>query len=276
VVFILHGIRANNSEWVEQARIHVGKSHPNAEIVPASYGFLPALDFAIPMLRRRWVNWFKDKYSYYYALYPDADFRFLGHSNGTYLLGRSLDQVSGMRFTRVVLVGSVLPRGYNLEKIFGRDQVELLRNDRANCDIPVGILCSALRGLGMRDVGTAGFDGFDFKDERTSEVFYHDGGHSEALAETNVGHLVQFLMTDHMDGTQDLELRKNKPTARFERLSRFAPQFSLAVAIIVTLLTAYGLSTHWQYLLNATVSLSPMTLLGALGVYLIIGWIRAF
>lgn len=92
VVFILHGIRANNSEWVEQARAHIVARHSNVEVVTASYGYLPALDFVLPLLRRRNINWFKDKYSYYFALYPDADFLFLGHSNGTYLLGRSLRQ----------------------------------------------------------------------------------------------------------------------------------------------------------------------------------------
>ncbi len=275
VVFILHGIRANNSEWVEQARAHIEEIHPNAEIVTASYGYLPALDFAIPILRRRKINWFKDTYSYYYARYPDADFRFLGHSNGTYLLGRSLQRVSGMCFRRVILVGSVLPRTYDWKKVFARSQVEWLRNDRANRDFPVGILCSALRGLGMRDIGSAGFHGFDFKDERTLEVFYYNGGHSKALTETNIGPLIRSLMTDQIDKSHDRELRKNKPNPRFAFLSRFAPHISFGAASSIAFLAAYGLYSNWGRLTSATVSLSPTALLAALGGFLIIGLIRA-
>ncbi|WP_316239247.1 lipase family alpha/beta hydrolase [Bradyrhizobium sp. SZCCHNR1015] len=275
VVFLLHGIRANNSEWVEQARGHIEESHPNAEIVTASYGYLPAVDFVIPVLRKRKINWFKDAYSYYYARYPDADFRFLGHSNGTYLLGRSLQRVSGMCFRRVILVGSVLPRTYDWQKVFARSQVELLRNDRANRDFPVGILCSALRGLGMRDVGSAGFHGFDFKDERTLEVFYHDGGHSKALTETNIGPLIRSLMTDQINRSQDRELQKNKPNPRFAFLSRFAPYVSFGVASSIAFGTAYCLYSKWESLTSAIVSLSPTALLFSLGAILIVGLIRA-
>ncbi|MGE5304025.1 MAG: hypothetical protein ACM3TN_11980 [Alphaproteobacteria bacterium] len=223
VFFILHGIRANNSQWVEQARARIVRRSPNAEVVVSSYGYLPAFDFIIPPWRNRNIEWFKDMYSYYYAMYPNAEFHFLGHSNGTYLLGKSLERVPGMRFGRIVLVGSVLPRNYPWAQIFDRDQVKILRNDRANRDVPVGILCSALRGFGMRALGTAGVDGFDFNDERTSEVFYYDGGHSKALSESNIENLVDYLLSGFGDDKKREELCQNRPAPIFGFCSRTAP-----------------------------------------------------
>lgn len=83
----------------------------------------------------------------------------------------------------------------------------------------------------MRDLGTAGFHGFDFNDERTLEVFYYDGGHSKALAESNIGNLIDFLVADQIDRTQRPELRKYRPHWVFEYLSRIAP---LLCAILVS------------------------------------------
>ena len=271
VIFILHGIRANNSEWVEQARANLVARHPSAEVVTASYGYLPALDFIFPYLRRRNIKWLKDTYSYYYALYPDADFRFLGHSNGTYLLGRSLLRVSGMRFTRVLLVGSVLSRRYNWTLVFDRKQVTLLRNDRANRDIPVGILCSALSGLGMKDIGTAGFHGFDFNDERTVEVFYYDGGHSKALAESNIDNLVDYLMEDRAETMTHSELRKNTPSAGFKYLSRIAP---LVCAMLVLLFGSFAW-TCWPSVVSLIQLQSYASWTAIVVVALVIGLIRA-
>jgi pimeloyl-ACP methyl ester carboxylesterase len=243
VVFILHGIRASNSGWVEQARADIDRRLPgDVEVVTSSYGYFPALDFAVPPLRNRNIAWFKDTYSYYYALYPSAEFLFLGHSNGTYLLGRALKHVHGMRFARVLLVGSVLPREYPWGEVFGRGQVGALRNDRANRDLPVGLLCSALRGLRMRDLGTAGVDGFNFDDERTSEVFYYDGGHSMALAEKNIGNLVDYLITGSGDDKKRAELHLNKgPGPVFSFLSRSAPLLSwVGLATVAWLAIVFG------------------------------------
>jgi len=92
-----------------------------------------------------------------------------------------------MRFDRVLLAGSVLPVGYDWRGRRETGQVRRIRNDRAARDIPVGVLCAGLRGLGMRDVGTAGVDGFhEWDDDAKSEVYYYPGGHSAALSVDNL------------------------------------------------------------------------------------------
>src|SRR5262249_18189016 len=113
VVLVVHGIRASNETWVAQFGHLIQSNAPSAATVPPTYRYFPMLDFALPWLRARKVRWLQDQYSTLLARYPRARFNFVGHSNGTYLLGHSLRQVPAMTFDRVTLAGSVLPREYD-------------------------------------------------------------------------------------------------------------------------------------------------------------------
>src|SRR3712207_632309 len=161
VVVVLHGIRASRyARWVSRLtdQLTHGPLPPDVQrpdVRAPSYGYFSAIDFALPFGRsrnlRRFLEWYGQVHLHQA---PGAVRHFAGHSNGTYLLGRALDAVPAMYFDRVYLAGSVLPREYPWTRITGRGQVhEMVLNDRATCDTPVGWLCSALRGLGMRDVG---------------------------------------------------------------------------------------------------------------------------
>ncbi|MHC5597166.1 MAG: esterase/lipase family protein [Nostoc sp.] len=98
VVFILHGIRASNSGWVEQIKEKILQEDPDTVVITSSYGYFSAFNFVLPGLRQSNIAWFMDEYSYYFAKYPNIDFHFIGHSNGTYILGESLKKVPGMKF----------------------------------------------------------------------------------------------------------------------------------------------------------------------------------
>ena len=159
---------------------HIDERAPNALVVTPAYGYFPMLDFALPWLRARKARELQAQYSDALVRNPRARFCFVGHSNGTYMLGRSLIDLAGMRFHRVALAASVLPRDYQWTKCFTRGQVHHMTNHRASRDVPVGIVCNLLRSLGMRDVGTAGYHGFLGGRAEIKEVYYYDGGHSAA------------------------------------------------------------------------------------------------
>ncbi|WP_433040713.1 lipase family alpha/beta hydrolase [Dactylosporangium sp. CS-033363] len=195
VVIVLHGIRAGNTTWVRDIEDHISRTYPGVDVVAASYGRFSARKFIFPAMRRRFIGWLEDVYAERLALNPKATFHFIGHSNGTYLLGHGLATIPGMRFGRVLLAGSVLPTSYDWRARFERGQVGHVRNDRAARDIPVGVLCAALRGLGMRDVGTGGVDGFYAWDsDAKTEVYYYPGGHSAALAAENLPALAAYVL----------------------------------------------------------------------------------
>ncbi len=202
VYFLLHGIRAGRyANWVGQLTRQLTEPEPDAVVYSPSYGYLTAVEFAIPFTRSRNLRRFLDWYSWLYVTHGPEHLRFAGHSNGTYLIGQALRRVPAMRFERVYLAGSVLPREYPWSSVV--DQVTgVVHSDRATADWPVGWLCSALRGLGMRDVGTGGFTGFD---QVSTKLVEHDqavaGGHGAALiGEQRLAEVAAFLRDGASDG----------------------------------------------------------------------------
>jgi alpha-beta hydrolase superfamily lysophospholipase len=195
VIFVMHGIRADNKTWVEEIVNYIRTNWPSVKPISATYGYFSAIKFAVPWIRRKWLRWFQDQYSQALARNPRARFSFIGHSNGTYLFGESLRQIPGMKFDRAVLVGSVLPRQYDWDRRQQLNQIREIRVDGSCYDWPVGWLCSALRSMGMRDLGTGGYDGFDELSEGAKlEVFWYRGGHSAPLASSNLPALAQFAI----------------------------------------------------------------------------------
>lgn len=232
-VFIVHGIRDNNSGWASQLEDLISRrANEKFVVVRSTYGYFSAFNFFFPWLRRQNIRWFQDQYSYRFALNPRAEFYFIGHSNGTYVLGESLKQVSAMKFKRIYLAGSVLPREYPWQERFDLDQVKELRNDRSCSDWPVGILCSGLQGLGMNDIGTGGFTGFNFSDDRTEEVYYYKGGHGEALAKENQNNILAFTLDGDRSHPSNL-LEITQISSKFQWISRMAPYFAPFLLLVV-------------------------------------------
>ena len=193
VVFILHGIRASSiDKWLRHVAKQVRAAYPpDTDVRRPSYGYFTALSFAFPALRRRNIHHFQDAYTEALARHPDARFDFIGHSNGTYMLGQSLRDVSSMKFRNVLLAGSVLPPDYPWDGKLGH-QVERVRSERGRMDWPVGWLCSALNeGLGMKDIGTGGYTGF-IRGQVEEEQF-HPGGHGSMFREDTIPGMVAWL-----------------------------------------------------------------------------------
>lgn len=248
VVIVLHGIRAGNTTWVRDISDRLERDWPGVRAVPATYGRFSARKFVIPVTRRKFLRWMQDTYAEELAENPRATFHFIGHSNGTYLLGRSLEQIENMRFTRVVLAGSVLEDGYDWHSRVALGQVGSLRNHRAAKDVPVAMLCRGLRAVGMRDIGTGGVDGFNDTDPAKTEVYYYRGGHSAALTAANLPHLASFVMDGQMTTPTDLA---QGPSKVFALMSRAAP--AVTVLFLLAALggaAAFVLNGPWGHVSN--------------------------
>src|SRR5262245_59553463 len=106
------------------------------------------------------------------------------------LTGASLKALPGIRFQRIALIGNVLPVDYEWQTPYRHGQLKEIRNHRSSRDWPVGILCSALRSLHMRDIGTGGFEGFRWNGNATKEIYYYRSGHSAPLETQYLSNLV--------------------------------------------------------------------------------------
>jgi pimeloyl-ACP methyl ester carboxylesterase len=232
VYFVVHGIRANNDDWVKALSTMIESQLPNARAIPPFYGRFSAFQFAVPLLRRKRVRFFQNLYSMEFSKNPQASFNFVGHSYGTYLLGHSLRNLSGMQFDRVSLNGSVLPAQW-LWDIY-RHQVKELRNARARTDMPVGILCRALRGLRMRDVGTAGYTGFQIPFDLRSELRYYQGGHSASVSGDARQHILNFLLHGNSFEPQPTLLGEDKAFSTISAASWALPYLLLILCGLVS------------------------------------------
>jgi hypothetical protein len=254
VVFVMHGIRAYSVGWVTRlkAEVETGArcaAQPVEVITPQRY--LSALEFVVPWLHARLVRWFQDEYSQHFAVNPQGDFVFAGHSNGTYLLGRSLEAIRAMRFSRIYLAGSVLPTHYNWHDRFARGQATLVRNDCTTGDVPVGVLCRVLAWLKRKNIGTAGVHGFDHADNLLKNYRYFKGGHGTVLNDAaNRQTVVEFLL----HGT----LVPDPPTLRpaIPQATDWLQKFcSIAILALVALgcWSAYAFSVGFWGFLNVIV-----------------------
>lgn len=199
VVMLLHGIRASAMEWPDRLREEIKRRNAAAIVRCPSYGYFTALRFAVPFLHRKPLRWFYDEYSQLLAMYPTAEFAFVGHSNGTYLMAQSIAAIPSMVFERAFLGGCVLPQIYPWEQ--RRGQVKDIVNAFSHSDAIVGWICSALAGIGRRDVGTAGFEGF------------HSLEPSEQLT-VKAGHGAAFDTAGDLASVADYILTGNRPEGR--------------------------------------------------------------
>jgi len=254
VLMIVHGIRASRvDDWVQRARTRAQERWSDVEVVTPTYGYLSALRFALPSFRRRYARFFRDFYTETVSRHRRASISVLSHSNGTYALGRCLHDFGSIRLQRVVVAGSVLPSNFQWTPLIDGRRVMGVRSDGGHLDWPVAIMCSLLRGLGMRDVGTGGFDGF-MESGLTEDVRYHRGGHDAMLSERNIDSMLSFLFEGTPAARTD-EMVDDSPWMR--RLSRAAGYAGLLVAASITLLIAWlAQGHHWGALVAVLIGLA--------------------
>lgn len=236
VLMLVHGIRdSSNAGWVTRARARVQQGWPGVIAVAPDYGYVSAWRFALPGSRKRHSRAFRDFYTEELAKRPRATFGAVCHSNGSYLLGRSLRDFTAIEVSRVALAGSVLPQSYPWGELVGSGRVAAVRSDAGAGDWPVGLLCSALSGIGMRDVGTGGCAGF--LGTTVESVRFHRGGHSGMLSDGNLDSMLDFVLETRTAPPPVLEAAD---AGWFGFLSRAAPLLAPVVAVGLGALLVYG------------------------------------
>ncbi|MFA6113674.1 MAG: hypothetical protein WC729_06765 [Sphingomonas sp.] len=223
VVFVIHGIR-DRGFWtrkiarkiMERAADATATGTPRkVRAMTLSYGYLAMVPFVLPWVRRAKVRWMMDSYAEWRALYPNADFSYVGHSNGTYLAARALEDYPAARFRRIVFAGSVVRRQYDWHRaITGKwRQVDAVLNYVASKDWVVAIFPNGLSRLKALDLGSAGHHGFDQLAQRDAvpvsgariscvtigaaqshQIDYVAGGHGAGIRESQWDDIARFVV----------------------------------------------------------------------------------
>ena len=196
-VMVLHGIR-DYGHWTKRLAGRIKERARDQKLecrtVTSSYGFFPMGPFLSPAVRRRRVEWFMDQYVHARALYPEAKFAFVGHSNGTYLLAGAIDVCPAVRFHRVVFAGSVVRTNFDWDQAVKRGQVEAVVNYVATFDWIVAGFPKFLGRLRFFDLGGAGCDGFR-QTPAVQNIRYVRGAHDAAIVEENWDGIADFVLS---------------------------------------------------------------------------------
>ena len=209
VIFVIHGIR-DLGHWTKKIarRVLVAADQYNSSlsasdsklefaIETSTYGYFPMLSFLTPGARQGKVQWLMDKYTEAKSLYPNAAFHYVGHSHGTYLLAKALEDYESVKFENVVFAGSVVRHKYEWETHIP-NRINAVQNFVATGDWVVAFFPKALEMLGFQDLGSAGHDGFQVAEELQDlhePDDYVTGGHGAALQEDMWNGIAKFILT---------------------------------------------------------------------------------
>ncbi|WAC12449.1 esterase/lipase family protein [Dyadobacter pollutisoli] len=198
VIFVIHGIR-DRGFWTQKIanRIKLLGDSPKRKyaIETSSYGYFPMLSFLLPSTRRAKVEWLMDQYTEDLALYPNADFSYVGHSNGTYLLAQALEDYPACHFKNVLFAGSVVPTTYKWNSLIQDGRVKSILNYVASADWVVAIFPNFFQKvpfLGVKDIGGAGHEGFTGL--KQFQIQFVSGSHGAAINEDMWGDIADFAV----------------------------------------------------------------------------------
>jgi hypothetical protein len=190
-----------------------------------------------------------DRYVDAKARYPNATFHYVGHSNGTYLAARALEDYPAARFQRIVFAGSVVRSGYAWEKrIVESRQVEAVMNYVASSDLVVGIFPAA---FGWFDLGGAGHTGFRDLQYRppgaavprvfqrqigantSYQVHFAHGGHGAGIVETQWDEIAKFIVNGWPPQAMNIDYIGQQ--SRTARILGTRPPFGLLLCLIIVI-----------------------------------------
>ena len=246
VVFVIHGIR-DTGYWTHKIARRVqarGRQLRRPRVFAtetSTYGYFPMLWFLLPSRRREKVAWLTDRYVAARALYPTARFSYVGHSNGTYLLAKALEENPAVRFSHVVFAGSVVRRDYDWTRTVARKQVKKVLNYVATNDLVVACFPGALETFKRTELGAAGHQGFVQAGPATTflhEKRFVDGEHGAALAECHWDDIAAFVCT----GTPPTPLSMGHHTRAVRTLGRW-PWIVWALILTALVLLTWAIST---------------------------------
>ncbi|MGE3914965.1 MAG: hypothetical protein AB7F78_04635 [Hyphomicrobiaceae bacterium] len=152
VIILLHGIR-DHALWQSELRHELG-NHFIVELT--NYGRLDLLRFLlpIPLFRNQVVEKISRQVRAICHLHQGAEFSFVAHSFGTFVLAHVLMTEPTLKARRIILCGSVLPYDYPFERFESRFTPPIL-NEVGTSDAWPAVAESITFGYGS--AGTYGF-----------------------------------------------------------------------------------------------------------------------
>jgi pimeloyl-ACP methyl ester carboxylesterase len=217
-VVVLHGIRdyggwtADFFSPLQESFLSDPERAGKLLVYRPTYGYFPMGSFLLPIERQDKVRWFMDEMTELKTKYPKLDtIHFVGHSNGTYVLGTALREYKALKVKNVVLAGSVLRRDFNWESPGLAGRVSKVHNFVATGDWVVACFPHLFETWPFthlkNNIGGAGHLGFTHLTAQNgtstpggqspivTETKWVEGGHDAALKrEDRIESMKQFIL----------------------------------------------------------------------------------
>jgi serine/threonine-protein kinase len=123
-----------HGEW--QKVFAAAMSASPAKVESFYYGYYGLLRFLTPPFNKRMVDRFYDWYASVVNSCPEVDLEHydkrpsvVAHSLGSWIVGNAMLKHDDVRFDKLILAGSILPRDFDWMTLFARDQVAFVRNE---------------------------------------------------------------------------------------------------------------------------------------------------
>jgi serine/threonine protein kinase len=185
VVVTLHGIRTH-AGWQRAFSEVAGNSGLQCRLDRWNFGRFSLLKFLLPQARTTKVEWFRTTYTQEFSdltrsVLSSERPSIVAHSFGTYILGYALLRYPYLRFNKVLLCGSILPRDFPWDALIDRGQVQAVRNEYGARDVWTHLARRFVAGT-----GTSGTLGFSCQHDRLEQEAF-DYAHSEYFERGHMG-----------------------------------------------------------------------------------------
>jgi hypothetical protein len=196
VAFVMHGIR-DDGYWTHRLakaiKEHAAKQNLRFEAITAIYGYFAMLPFVLSWIRSQKVEWLMDLYVSAKARFPSATFHYVGHSNGTYLAAKALEQYPAARFGHIYFAGSVVRTDFDWPAYVNEKRVQKIHIARGATDWVVALLPKSLDYF--TDLGGVGFEGTERGGGTGYSIGgYGYGGHGGAIREAHWSRIAGFVV----------------------------------------------------------------------------------
>lgn len=233
VVFPLHGIRTR-AEWVRSFTQDAQLRDWLCREDSWNFGRFSLLQFLLPWGRKAKEKWFERTYANeiqvgHLKLDEENLPSIIAHSFGCYLLGYSMLKYEQLRFNKIILCGSILPRDFHWDDLLERGQVRAVRNEFGVKDNWVKVVRYFVRGS-----GDSGAKGFLFTHPRLDQrkfVF----NHSDFFVRSHMKSWLAFL---------EREEAVVPPKPVEVRWPKSRPPIVLYLVVAVACLVAFGAIIH--------------------------------
>ncbi len=231
VVYLLHGIRTSRECWKKLKNLL--NQDPENLVTAPDYGEISIAEFVSKKARERALKLFASDYATRLNDYPNLEYAFAGHSNGTLIFVMAIRRFPGMIFTRAWLGASVLPRDF--PTTIPENQVPRIRCENGTRDNVVGVGCRALM-IVDHSIGVSGSDGCSIEVSQRLDHRYVEGGHSSMLNRVeNLTTISQFITTG-VEGP----VAQAKPSRKgFQKCLAYG-LFLFVVATFIALILGFG------------------------------------